>query len=58
MVGNARNIVKPVPLRLCGQDLPWVETATHLCSCLFYPKIKKPGRSIQDENTLTNLSCL
>ena len=30
MVGNARNLVKPVPLRLCGQDLPWVETATHL----------------------------
>ena len=30
MVGNARNIVKPVPLKLCGKDLPWVESATHL----------------------------
>ena len=20
----------PVPLQLCGQDLPWVDTATHL----------------------------
>ena len=29
MVGKARNIVKPVPLQLCGQDLPWVDTATH-----------------------------
>ena len=30
MVGKARNLVKPVPLRLCGKDLPWVESATHL----------------------------
>ena len=30
MVGKANNIVKPVPLQLCGQDLPWVDTATHL----------------------------
>ena len=30
VVGNARNMRKPVPLRLCGQDLPWVESATHL----------------------------
>ena len=30
MVGNSRNLVKPVPLRLCDKDLPWVESATHL----------------------------
>ena len=30
MVGKARNLVKPVPLQLCGRDLPWVESATHL----------------------------
>ena len=30
MVGNSRNLVKPVPLKLCGKDLPWVESATHL----------------------------
>ena len=30
MVGSARNITKPAPLTLCGQDLPWVESATHL----------------------------
>ena len=23
-------MTKPVPLRLCGRDLPWVESATHL----------------------------
>ena len=30
MVGNDTNARKPVPLRLCGQNLPWVESATHL----------------------------
>ena len=30
MIGNSRNIAKPVPLQLCGRDLPWVESATHL----------------------------
>ena len=30
MVGKARNLTKPVPLKLCGRDLPWVESATHL----------------------------
>ena len=30
MVGNNKNMVKPVPLMLGGRELPWVETATHL----------------------------
>ena len=30
MVGKSRNVNKPVPLQLCGRDLPWVDTATHL----------------------------
>ena len=30
MIGKAKNLVKPAPLRLCGRDLPWVESATHL----------------------------
>ena len=30
MMGRATNLAKPVPLTLCGQDLPWVESATHL----------------------------
>ena len=30
MVGKARHLTKPVPLMLCGKDLPWVDTATHL----------------------------
>ena len=28
--GNKRNLVKPAPLSLCGRELPWVSTATHL----------------------------
>ena len=28
--GQARNLSKPDPLTLCGRDLPWVTTATHL----------------------------
>ena len=30
MVGNKREMPKPAPLQLCGKDLPWVESATHL----------------------------
>ena len=30
MVGKALNVRKPVPLKLCGKNLPWVESATHL----------------------------
>ena len=30
MMGRVTNLAKPVPLTLCGQDLPWVESATHL----------------------------
>ena len=30
MVGKELKLTKPVPLRLCGRDLPWVESATHL----------------------------
>ena len=30
MVGKSRNVAKPVPLQLCGRDLPWVDSATHL----------------------------
>ena len=30
MLGTASNIDKPAPLTLCGRDLPWVESATHL----------------------------
>ena len=30
MVGKSKNVAKPVPLQLCGQDLPWVDSATHL----------------------------
>ena len=30
MIGKTANLRKPAPLRLCGQDLPWVESATHL----------------------------
>ena len=28
--GTKKNLVKPAPLTLCGRDLPWVSTATHL----------------------------
>ena len=28
--GTKRNLPKPAPLSLCGRDLPWVTTATHL----------------------------
>ena len=28
--GTKINLVKPAPLTLCGRDLPWVSTATHL----------------------------
>ena len=28
--GTRKNLVKPAPLTLCGRDLPWVSTATHL----------------------------
>ena len=28
--GNKKNLVKPAPLSLCGRELPWVSTATHL----------------------------
>ena len=28
--GNNRNLVKPAPLLLCGRELPWVSSATHL----------------------------
>ena len=30
MVGKKKREVKPVPLQLCGSDLPWVSTAEHL----------------------------
>ena len=30
MSGRAKNLAKPVPLTLCGRDLPWVESANHL----------------------------
>ena len=30
MVGDKRNLAKPAPLVLCGRDLPWVESASHL----------------------------
>ena len=30
MIGNTRNLTRPAPLQLCGRDLPWVESATHL----------------------------
>ena len=30
MTGKSRNLPKPSPLVLCGNDLPWVESATHL----------------------------
>ena len=30
MIGKNRNLVKPVPLQLCGRDLPWVESGNHL----------------------------
>ena len=28
--GGKKNLPKPVPLTLCGQELPWVSSATHL----------------------------
>ena len=28
--GASRNLSRPAPLTLCGRDLPWVSTATHL----------------------------
>ena len=28
--GDKKNLSKPAPLSLCGRDLPWVPTATHL----------------------------
>ena len=28
--GSKKNLVKPAPLTLCGRELPWVSTATHL----------------------------
>ena len=28
--GKSRNLEKPVPLHLCGRELPWVSSATHL----------------------------
>ena len=28
--GTKKNLVKPAPLTLCGTELPWVSTATHL----------------------------
>ena len=30
MMGRVTNLAKPVPLTLCGLDLPWVESATRL----------------------------
>ena len=30
VTGPKRNLSKPAPLTLCGRDLPWVSTATHL----------------------------
>ena len=30
VVGKGRNLPKPAPLILCGNSLPWVESATHL----------------------------
>ena len=30
MSGKTKNLSKPVPLTLCGRDLPWVESANHL----------------------------
>jgi hypothetical protein len=30
MVGKKRNLSKPAPLSLCGNNLPWVESAVHL----------------------------
>ena len=30
VVGNKRNLSKPPPLVLCGNELPWVESAAHL----------------------------
>ena len=34
MIGKNRNLVKPVPLQLCGRDLPWVESGNHLGNML------------------------
>ena len=28
--GNRKNLAKPAPLTLCGRDLPWVKSASHL----------------------------
>ena len=30
MTGSKKNLVRPDPLTLCGRELPWVTTATHL----------------------------
>ena len=30
MIGNKKNVKKPLPLSLCGQTLPFVSTALHL----------------------------
>ena len=30
VVGKEKNLPKPAPLILCGRELPWVSTATHL----------------------------
>jgi hypothetical protein len=30
VTGRSSNLAKPVPLTLCGKDLPWVVSATHL----------------------------
>ena len=30
MLGNNKNAKKPAPLYLCGRNLPWVKSATHL----------------------------
>ena len=30
MSGKAKNLTRPVPLILCGRELPWVESANHL----------------------------
>ena len=48
MAGGVRNVVYPAPLKLNNQDLPWVETASHLghelhqqCDMTYDCKIKK-----------------
>ena len=30
IIGTKKNLVRPDPLTLCGRELPWVTTATHL----------------------------